>query len=102
MTEVIATNSTGFERCIWCPARNARLGFCLVELRLTPCNGLVSLSSCRVLLTGSVVVGEVLPEVGAGVVHIFQSKPWNEGEMRETLERAEAYLDAPPALRRAG
>lgn len=53
----------------------------------------------RVLLTGTIGVGEVLAEVGAGVVHIFLSKPWHEGEMREALGRAEAYLDASPKPR---
>lgn len=59
-------------------------------------------ASCRVLLTGAVAVGEVLPEVGAGVVHIFQPKPWTESEMRRTLDRAESYFDAPPGPRRDG
>ncbi len=59
-------------------------------------------STFRVLLSGTIVVGEVLAEVGAGVVHIFLSKPWNKGEMREALERAEAYLDAWPKPRRMG
>jgi FixJ family two-component response regulator len=57
-------------------------------------------STFRVLLTGTIGVGEVLAEVGAGVVHIFLSKPWNEAEMRGALGRAEAYLDASPKPRR--
>ena len=44
--------------------------------------------SCRVLLTGGVTVGEVLREVGVGVVQFFISKPWDEGSMRQVLERA--------------
>ena len=46
--------------------------------------------SFRVLLTGAISVGEVLPEVGSGVVQFFAPKPWSEEEMRETLERAAA------------
>ena len=48
--------------------------------------------SFRVLLTGAITVGEVLPEVGSGVVEFFAPKPWSEEEMRETLERASASL----------
>ncbi|MCA1634813.1 MAG: response regulator [Acidobacteria bacterium] len=50
-------------------------------------------SSFRMLLTGAITVGEVLPQVGAGVVHLFMPKPWSEHEMREALERAVASLD---------
>src|SRR5688572_19812757 len=42
--------------------------------------------SFRVLLSGAITVGEVLPEVGSGVVHFFAPKPWSEADMRETLE----------------
>lgn len=49
--------------------------------------------SARVLLTGEITVGEVLPEVSAGTVNFFVAKPWTEDEMRETLERAGAFLD---------
>ena len=44
--------------------------------------------SFRVLLSGAITVGEVLPEVGSGVVQFFAPKPWSEEGMRETLERA--------------
>ena len=50
--------------------------------------------SARVLLTGHVSLGEVLPEVASGVVHLFISKPWREAEMRDALERAASLGDA--------
>jgi DNA-binding NtrC family response regulator len=53
-------------------------------------------ASYRVLLTGAVTVGEVLPEVSAGIIQFFQPKPWTEAQMRAVLVRAAAYLDAPP------
>lgn len=49
-------------------------------------------SSFRVLLTGRITFGEVLPEVGQGLVHLFLPKPWTEAEMRAALERAAAEL----------
>lgn len=49
--------------------------------------------SFRVLLTGAITVGEVLPQVSSGVVHLFIPKPWSEQGMREALERAVASLD---------
>lgn len=52
--------------------------------------------SFRVLLTGQISVGQVMPEVGSGVIHLFLPKPWTESEMRSAFERASAYLDAPP------
>lgn len=44
--------------------------------------------SFRMMLTGSIGVGEVIREVGAGVIHLFVTKPWIEPEMRRALERA--------------
>jgi DNA-binding NtrC family response regulator len=44
--------------------------------------------SCRVLLTGSVTVGDMFLEVGRGDVHFFLAKPWTEQNMRQALERA--------------
>lgn len=44
--------------------------------------------SFRVLLTGRITVGEVLPEVGSGIVHLFMAKPWTREQMSEALERA--------------
>ncbi|PYS51798.1 MAG: hypothetical protein DMF68_03085 [Acidobacteria bacterium] len=44
--------------------------------------------SFRMMLTGSIGVGEVIREVGAGVIHLFVTKPWIEHSMRQALERA--------------
>lgn len=51
-------------------------------------------ASCRVLLTGTVTLGHVMPEIGNGLIHYFLTKPWTEREMHEVLERADAYLDS--------
>lgn len=48
----------------------------------------LSPDSFRILLTGYGQVGDVFAEIIAGVVQLFIKKPWNEGEMREALERA--------------
>jgi DNA-binding NtrC family response regulator len=53
-------------------------------------------SSVRMLLTGALTVGEVLPEVSGGLVQFFLTKPWTEAEMRAALERAEADLSMSP------
>lgn len=61
--------------------------------------------SFRVLLTGKALVGEVIPEVSTGIVHLFMRKPWTEAEMRAVLERAEIFLassDKPRRKRRKG
>lgn len=49
--------------------------------------------SFRILLTGKMTVGEVLGDVTAGVIHLFEVKPWREEHIREILERAGAILD---------
>ena len=51
-------------------------------------------ASYRVLLTGSIVLGNVLPEVGVGLVHNFLPKPWTIEEMRDMLERAGVYFES--------
>ncbi|MBA3243178.1 MAG: response regulator [Acidobacteria bacterium] len=56
--------------------------------------------SFRVLLTGKALVGDVIPEISAGIVHLFMRKPWSESEMREALERAENFLDSSGKPRR--
>ena len=48
--------------------------------------------SCRVLLTGSVTVGDMFLEVSRGNVHFFLAKPWTEQSMRQALERAAFIL----------
>src|SRR4051812_18002183 len=35
----------------------------------------------RMMLTGSIGVGDVIPEVSAGVIHLFVTKPWAEPNM---------------------
>ncbi len=61
--------------------------------------------SFRVLLTGALTVGSVLPEVASGVINLFLPKPWTSEEMGAALERAAASLDLrrktrrPPARR---
>ncbi len=54
-------------------------------------------SSYRVMLTGSMVVGEALPEISSGIVHLFVPKPWEESAMRASLERAASHLDRLPS-----
>ena len=50
-------------------------------------------SSCRVMLTGSMVIGEALPEIASGMVQLFVTKPWTKQSMRQVLERAGAQAD---------
>ncbi|MDQ3818187.1 MAG: response regulator [Acidobacteriota bacterium] len=50
-------------------------------------------SSYRVMLTGSMVIGEAIPEIISGIVHLFISKPWKEQDMRRMLERAGIHLE---------
>jgi two-component system, NtrC family, response regulator HupR/HoxA len=44
--------------------------------------------SLRVMLTGGVLVGEMLGEIGVGVVTHFVPKPWSASTMRQLFERA--------------
>jgi DNA-binding NtrC family response regulator len=48
---------------------------------------LVSSESCRVLLSGAVTVGQVLPSLGSGAVEFFLPKPWNISLFRQVFER---------------
>jgi DNA-binding NtrC family response regulator len=50
--------------------------------------------SYRVMLTGSMSVGEAIPELSSGAVHLFIAKPWSYSEMFQVIERAslEAYM----------
>lgn len=48
--------------------------------------------SYRVLLTGSIRFGEVIPEIGDGTVHFFAPKPWTREDMRQMFERAGVHL----------
>jgi len=44
--------------------------------------------SYRIMLTGSMLAGEAIPEILSGIVQLFMPKPWTELEMRRVLERA--------------
>lgn len=44
--------------------------------------------SPRVMLTGYGQVGDVFREIASGVIQLFITKPWDEADMREVLERA--------------
>jgi DNA-binding NtrC family response regulator len=45
-------------------------------------------NSSRVMLTGYGQVGDVFREIASGVIQLFITKPWDEADMREVLERA--------------
>lgn len=45
-------------------------------------------ASCRMMLTGHATVGNMMREVGAGIINLFIPKPWTEQNMRQVLERA--------------
>jgi len=42
----------------------------------------------RMMLTGSIGLGNVFREVCTGIIHLFVTKPWTETSMRQALERA--------------
>jgi DNA-binding NtrC family response regulator len=44
--------------------------------------------SFRIMLTGFAQVGDMIKEIGTGVIQLFISKPWDEEQMRRALERA--------------
>lgn len=52
--------------------------------------------SIRMLLTGSVCVGTVLPEICTAIVNVFISKPWKEADMRRALLRASLDIELRP------
>ena len=51
-------------------------------------------SSYRVLLTGSVHLVSVIPEMGTGLIHLFVPKPWTIQTMRLMLERACTHFES--------
>ena len=55
-------------------------------------------SSVRMILTGSICVGEALREISTGIVNIFISKPWREADMRQVLLRASLGASPHPAV----
>ncbi len=46
------------------------------------------------LVTGYATAGDMLPEIGNGVVQVFLAKPWREQEMDQLIRRAVASLEA--------
>jgi DNA-binding NtrC family response regulator len=49
--------------------------------------------SYRVMLTGSISVGNAFREIGEGVIHLFVAKPWVESNIREMMERASMFIN---------
>jgi DNA-binding NtrC family response regulator len=47
-------------------------------------------STYRVLLTGSITVGDAINEIGVGVVNAFVTKPWVKDDISRVLERGRA------------
>jgi DNA-binding NtrC family response regulator len=50
-------------------------------------------SSFRVMLTGTMLAGEALPEIMSGIIQLFITKPWSKATMQQALERACAQID---------
>ncbi len=50
-------------------------------------------SSFRIMLTGSMLAGEAIPEISSGIVQLFVTKPWDNQIMRQMLERAGLHVD---------
>lgn len=50
-------------------------------------------SSYRIMLTGSMLAGEALPEILSGIVQLFIPKPWSKQTMQQMLERASLQVD---------
>ena len=51
-------------------------------------------STYRVLLTGSITVGDAISEIGGGVVNAFVTKPWGKEDINRVLERGRADEEA--------
>ena len=45
-------------------------------------------ASLRVLMSGAVAVGQVLPALTSGAVEVFVPKPWSVPQLRQVFERA--------------
>jgi DNA-binding NtrC family response regulator len=50
-------------------------------------------SSYRIMLTGTMIAGEALPEILAGIIQTFLPKPWNRQNMEYVLERASWQIE---------
>jgi DNA-binding NtrC family response regulator len=51
--------------------------------------------SYRVMLTGAIPVGGVIPELSRGVIHLFLKKPWTREDLRTAFELAEVFKAEP-------
>lgn len=54
----------------------------------------------RVMVSAYVHAGDLLSEIGSGIVHCFVPKPWTYESMRRVLERADLLARTTPARRR--
>lgn len=50
-------------------------------------------ASFRIMLTGTMVAGEALPEIMSGIIQLFVTKPWSKASMQQVLERVCAQID---------
>jgi len=50
-------------------------------------------SSYRIMLTGSMLAGDAIPEILSGIVQLFIPKPWSKQSMQQMLERASLQVD---------
>jgi DNA-binding NtrC family response regulator len=50
-------------------------------------------SSFRIMMTGTMLAGEALPEIMTGVIQLFVTKPWDKATIQQVLERACAQID---------
>lgn len=54
----------------------------------------------RVMVSANVTAGDLLQEIGEGVVHSFVPKPWHYESMRQALERAQLFARTKQPRRR--
>jgi CheY-like chemotaxis protein len=54
----------------------------------------------RVMVSANVTAGDLLQEIGEGVVHSFVPKPWDYESMRQALERAQVFARTKQPRRR--
>jgi DNA-binding NtrC family response regulator len=50
-------------------------------------------ASYRIILTGSMLAGEAIPEILSGIVQLFIPKPWDKQTLQKMLERASLQAD---------
>ena len=56
--------------------------------------------SYRVLLTGSILVGDVLPQISTGTINYFIVKPWTNEHVQQMFERANSFLERRQGINR--